>query len=99
VSYCLQIFRVPGCPWGGFRGLWVEARKLAFYTSQMNGQLCVTGGRLGTGHTGACEQCADAMEAGIGADALTHVLHMCKGNWGLGRAKGGDGAAYVMPDT
>jgi len=35
--------------------------------------------------------------AGVGADGLTHI-HMGTGSMDLGWAKGGDEAAYVIPD-
>jgi len=48
-------------------------------------------------HTGADKQCTDAMEAGVGANGPARI-HMGSESRHLGRAKGGDGAAYVMPD-
>jgi len=57
---------------------------------------------LGTGqpiniHTGAGRQCADATEAGVGADGPA-LIHTGKGSMGLWKRKGRDEAAYVMPD-
>jgi len=43
-------------------------------------------------------QCTDARKAGVGADGQAGILHTGTESGGLGRAKGGDGAAYVMPD-
>jgi len=56
---------------------------------------------LGTGqaigaHTGADGQCADAVEAAVGADGATRI-HTGTGSGGLWRAKGGVGAAYTTP--
>jgi len=45
-------------------------------------------------HTDGGRQCADAIEAGIGADGPVHILHMGMRSGGLRR----DGAAYIMPD-
>jgi len=47
---------------------------------------------------GAGGQCADAVEAGVGADGPACILHTGTGSEGLERAIGGDGAAYIMPD-
>jgi len=47
-------------------------------------------------HTGAGRQCADAIEAGVGADGPA-LIHTGKGSMGLWKRKGGDGAAYIMP--
>jgi len=54
-----------------------------------------TGQAMGS-HTGAGGQCADAVEACVGDDRPAH-MHTGAGSGVLGRANGGDGAAYVMP--
>jgi len=56
---------------------------------------------LGTGpaigvHTGTGGRCADAIEAGVGDDGPARTLTGTESG-GLGLAKGGDWAAYVMP--
>jgi len=53
-------------------------------------------GRAIGAHTGAGEQCTDAVEAGVGAERPAHI-HTGTGSGGLVWAKGGDGAAYIMP--
>jgi len=90
---------------------WVGARNLAFLFSRSTGRPHATIGRFGTGHcrptgyisarTGADGQCADAIEAslslgGVGADGYMHTHGYGKRE--LGRAKGGDVAAYEMLD-
>jgi len=49
-------------------------------------------------HIGAGRRCAksDAIEEGSGADGAA-CIHTGTGSGGLGRLKGGEGAAYVMP--
>jgi len=42
---------------------------------------------LGTGHTRAGGPCADAVQAGFGADGPARILHMDTGSRGLGPAK------------
>jgi len=53
---------------------------------------------LGTGHTGAGEQYADAMEADVVADGLAVHAYYTRVQEAGALAKGGDWAAYVMPN-
>jgi len=49
-----------------------------------------------TQHTGAKGQCADAVEVGVAADGPARI-HTGTESESVGRANGGDRAAYVMP--
>jgi len=89
-----------------------RCQKIDIFASGGTGRSCATAGRLSTkqctgkaigARTDAGEQCADAIEAGVGADGPvsgTHInLGTGMGSGIVGRAKCGDGAAYVVLDT
>jgi len=56
----------------------------------------VTSGQAIRAPTGAGGQCADAIEAGVGADGPARI-HTGTASGGLGREKGWDRAAHVLP--
>jgi len=87
------------------RRSWVKVRNwhFSFFPGPVSHAPLQADWALGTGraigaHTGAVEQCAAAIEEGVCSDGPARVLHTCTGSRSLGRAIGGDEAAYVMPD-
>jgi len=74
-----------------------RGQKIGNFCFSWDWWLCATGKAIGI-HTGTGRQCADAIETGVGADrpACMH-MGMGLGSGGRRRAKGGDGAAYIMP--
>jgi len=67
------------------RESWAWAGKWAIFTSRGTGRPCATERRLDSGHCqdvgaqiGAGRECADAIDAGVGADGLAQPPLQCK---------------------
>jgi len=83
--------------WVRIWGYWYKPENWHFFVSRCTLHPHATAGRLGTRqatgtHIGTGGQCADTIEAGVGADGPACILHTGMGSVGLGQVNGVYGA-------